>query len=151
MWQPLREITERLLIEYDWGKSFIAVNMVLKPLLDELFLVKYAKLFRLNGDDLMAEMLENLYLDTVQSKEWSLALTKLILELHPDNRLVVEETINEWYPLAYRAISGFAPAFEELSPIRVPFAQVLEDILEKYQSMLADIQITSLQEVGAKK
>lgn len=142
MWQPLREITERLLVEYDWGKSFIALNMVLKPLLDELILVKYAELFRLNEDDLMAEMLENLYLDTVKSKEWSIALTKLILEVHPDNRLVVEETIQQWYPLAYRAISGLAPAFEVLPPKRVPFAQVLEEVIAKYQSMLAEVQLT---------
>lgn len=139
MWQPLREITERLLIEYDWGKSFVALNLVLKPLLDEIILVKYAELFRLNDDDLMAEMLENLYMDSVKSKEWSIALTKLILELHPENRSVVEETINQWYPLAIRAVTALAPAFEVLPPKRVQFEQVLEDVLEKYRPMLAEI------------
>jgi toluene monooxygenase system protein E len=30
-WQPLRKSVEGLLITYDWGESFVALNLVLKP------------------------------------------------------------------------------------------------------------------------
>ncbi len=31
VWQPLREIVEKLLIVYDWGESFIVLNLLLSP------------------------------------------------------------------------------------------------------------------------
>ena len=37
LWQPLRIAIEKLLITYDWGESFVALNLVLKPLMDEVF------------------------------------------------------------------------------------------------------------------
>lgn len=141
MWQPLRNVIEQMLTEYDWGKSYIAVNVVLKPLLDELVLAKYAELFRLNNDELMAEMLENLYLDTVRSKEWSQVLNKLILELHPNNRSVVMETLSKWYPQVMEAISALAPAFESLPPKTMSFAEVLRDVTNKHNQLLEDSEL----------
>ena len=38
LWQPLREVVEKLLITYDWAESFVGLNLVLKPLVDELFM-----------------------------------------------------------------------------------------------------------------
>lgn len=141
MWQPLRKVIELMLTEFDWGKSFIALNLVLKPLLDELVSVKYAEVFRLNGDELMAEMLENLYLDTVRSKEWSQNLSKLILEVHPNNRGVLTETIAKWHPLVMEGITALAPAFEELPEIKMPFAEVLNDITNKYDLFLENSKL----------
>lgn len=37
-WQPLREGIEKLLTAYDWGESFVGLNLVLKPLVDQLFM-----------------------------------------------------------------------------------------------------------------
>jgi len=34
----LRLAIEKLLICYDWAESFVALNLVLKPLLDEVFM-----------------------------------------------------------------------------------------------------------------
>jgi toluene monooxygenase system protein E len=41
-WQPLRQFVERLLVTYDWGEAFVARNLVVKPMIDELFL-KHAR------------------------------------------------------------------------------------------------------------
>ena len=30
-WQPLREAVEKMLIAYDWGEAFVALNLVVKP------------------------------------------------------------------------------------------------------------------------
>ena len=38
LWQPLRLFVERLLVTYDWGEAFVALNLVLKPMIDNLFL-----------------------------------------------------------------------------------------------------------------
>jgi hypothetical protein len=44
VWQPLREIVEKLLIVYDWSESFVALNLLLKPMFDELFLKHFSDL-----------------------------------------------------------------------------------------------------------
>jgi len=42
LWQPLRIAIEKLLVCYDWGESFVGLNIVLKPLIDELFMTTLA-------------------------------------------------------------------------------------------------------------
>ena len=69
-------------------------------------------------------MLENLYLDTVRSKEWSQSLNKLILEVHTNNRSVVTETISKWHPMVLEAIAALAPAFESLPQKTMSFDEV---------------------------
>lgn len=142
IWQPLREAIEKLLIEYDFGKSFVGLNLVLKPLVDELVSVKYAELFRLNGDDLMSEMLENFYLDSVRSKNWSGALARFMIGLKPENKNIIQDTVNQYFPLAYRGVLALAPTFETLPPNKMEFEKVIENILEKYSSMLNELQLS---------
>ena len=49
-WQPLRQAIEKLLVAYDWGESFTEVNLVLKPLIDELFMKHLSDLALERGD-----------------------------------------------------------------------------------------------------
>ena len=41
-WQPLRRTIEKLLVTYDWGEALVALNVCVRPLVDELFLVGLA-------------------------------------------------------------------------------------------------------------
>src|SRR5262249_2008844 len=52
-WQPLRECVERLLVTYDWGESFVALNLVLKPMVDELFMKHTSDLALGHNDHLL--------------------------------------------------------------------------------------------------
>jgi toluene monooxygenase system protein E len=47
-WQPLREAVEKMLITYDWGEAFVALNLAVKPVFDEVFNVQLAELARAN-------------------------------------------------------------------------------------------------------
>ena len=38
IWQPLREVIETLLVTWDWGEALVALQFVLKPAFDELFM-----------------------------------------------------------------------------------------------------------------
>ena len=38
-WQPLRRALEALLVTWDWAEAFVALNLCLKPVVDELFMV----------------------------------------------------------------------------------------------------------------
>lgn len=142
MWQPLREVLERLLVEYDWGKSFVGTNLVLKPLFDELVLAEYSELFARNNSNLYAQVLENFYLDADRSREWSFSLADHLIDVDEENQEVMQEVINTWYPHAHHAIEAFEPAFELMPPETMSFDDVLHDIDTKYESLFEDVPLT---------
>jgi toluene monooxygenase system protein E len=141
MWQPLREAMEQLLVEYDWGKSFVGTNLVLKPLLDELVLAQYSELFEKNDSDLYAQVLDNFYLDTDRSRELAVSVADHVIEIDEENRNVMQETIDEWYPTCHRAIEAFEPAFESMPPETMSFENVLTEIDTKYESMFDELSL----------
>jgi len=142
LWQPFREALERLLVEYDWGKSFVGTNLVLKPLIDELVLAQYSELFERNDSDLYAQVLENFYLDADRSQEISVSVAEHVMEIDESNEETVQEIIDEWYPISHRAVEGFRPAFESLPPETMDFDAVLENIDAKYEALLDDTSLT---------
>lgn len=58
-WQPLRKAVESLLITYDWLDAFCSLNLVLKPLMREIFIRQFSKKALDHGDyhwcDLLSE------------------------------------------------------------------------------------------------
>ena len=72
-WQPVRQAIERLLVCYDWDQAFVGLNLVVKPVADELFLKVFADLAREHGDDFDALIAENLFLDAQRSRRWTIA------------------------------------------------------------------------------
>jgi len=73
-WQPLRELLENLLIAYDWGEAFVALNLAVKPAIDELVNTQLADLARLNGDEFVSNLLVALRGDSERSSDWTSAL-----------------------------------------------------------------------------
>lgn len=112
-WQPLREVVERLLVSYDWGEAFVALNVVLKPLFDELFMTRLALLARASGDDLLERVLCSLDEDCSWHRDWTRALVALALEDAGENREVMQGWVARWAPQATRAIGAFEPLFRE--------------------------------------
>lgn len=54
VWHPLREAVEKMLIAYDWGEAFAALNLVAKPIFDEIFNLQLDELVRAHEDILLA-------------------------------------------------------------------------------------------------
>jgi toluene monooxygenase system protein E len=105
-WQPLREAIERLLIAYDWGEAFAALNLTVKPLFDAVLNVQLAELARVHGDRLLALMLDDFALDSQRSGDWSAALVQYALTRRPANRELLEQWVEKWMLLAHRGIDG---------------------------------------------
>jgi toluene monooxygenase system protein E len=113
MWQPLREAVEKLLIAYDWAESFVGLNLVLKPLVDELFM-KYLSELALGQDDyLLGQIFYSLNEDCQWHRQWSESLVRMAIEDNIRNQETIQGWINRWYPLAARAVHAFAPLFED--------------------------------------
>jgi toluene monooxygenase system protein E len=111
-WQPLRQFVERLLITFDWGEAFVALNLVLKPMIDDLFLKHTSDLALSHNDHLLGQIFYSLSEDCQWHRPWSQALTQTAIEDTPANRHVIQTWINKWYPGALRAVDAFSSLFE---------------------------------------
>ncbi|BBX61468.1 hypothetical protein MSAS_06420 [Mycobacterium saskatchewanense] len=107
-WQPARELLERLLVAYDWGEAFTALNLVVKPTLDALFKEALPELAAAHSDGLTAALLRESRVDTTRSQDWSAALVRYSVAANPANRGVFVQWQNTWQPLADRAVDGLA-------------------------------------------
>ena len=111
-WQPLRQFVERLLVTYDWGEAFVALNLILKPLIDELFLKCTSELALGHNDHLLGQIFYSLNEDCEWHRQWSQVLTLTAIEDTPANRQIIQTWINKWYPHAVRAVYAFSALFE---------------------------------------
>jgi toluene monooxygenase system protein E len=112
LWQPFRMAIEKLLICYDWAESFVALNLVLKPLVDELFMNRFSELALREGDYLLGQIFYSLNEDCRWHREWTQALTRMLIEDNPHNSRTIQGWIEKWHPVAVRAVQAFAPVFD---------------------------------------
>ena len=108
LWQPMREVIERLLVTYDWAESFIGLNLVLKPLIDELFMKHLSDRALKDDDYLLGQILFSLNEDCQWHRQWSKALIETAMGDNARNRDMILGWIWQWYPLAIGAVQPFA-------------------------------------------
>jgi toluene monooxygenase system protein E len=113
-WQPAREALEKLLTAYDWGECFTAMNLVLRPTLDQILLRQLGNAARDHNDDLTWLLLGNLAADADRCTRWSLALARYAIEQRAGNRDVLLRWIARWTPRAEAAAAGLSRLFRPL-------------------------------------
>ena len=133
MWQPLRETIEKLLIAYDWAESFVGLNVVLKPLIDELFM-RYVGELALHEDDyLLGQIFYSLNQDCQWHRQWSESLVRVAIEDNVRNKDTIQAWIDRWYPLGARAVHTFAPLLDDtLKRIGKPLLPPMGEALDRY-------------------
>lgn len=117
MWQPLRRLIEELLVAYDWGECFAALNLVVKPFFDQCFLVYFGEAAARSGDPLLGRMLQSLNEDSLWHREWSAALVRRAVEEKEENRVVLGGWISRWAPRAREAVEPFVKLFAGRRPL----------------------------------
>jgi toluene monooxygenase system protein E len=133
LWQPLRIAIEKLLVCYDWAESFVGLNLVLKPLIDELFMNHFSDLALREGDYLLGQIFYSLNEDCRWHREWSQALTRMVIQDNSQNAGTIQGWIDKWHPIAARAVQAFAPVFEgNLEDARMPPLEGVAQKLDKY-------------------
>src|SRR5580704_2754154 len=140
-WQPLRFAIEKLLICYDWAESFVALNLVLKPLVDELFMNHFSDLALREGDYLLGRIFYSLNEDCRWHQAWSQALTRMVVEENSINSGIIQAWIEKWYPVAARCLQAFAPVFEgKLEDAQLPpFEGVTQKVDIYYRDFLSSM------------
>ncbi len=112
MWQPMRMAIEKLLVTYAWGETITALNLVLKPAFDALFLTQLACLAERSGDEILTKVLASLEEDTRWHREWMQAFVTFCITESPKNAMFVQSWIEKWVPICDAAIAPFLSLFE---------------------------------------
>jgi len=155
LWQPLREVVEKLLIAYDWAESFVGLNLVLKPLVDELFMKYLSDLALSEEDYLLGQIFYSLNEDCQWQRQWSGCLVRMTIEDDIRNGDTIQEWINRWYPLAARAVYTFSVLFEDtLKGNHTPPIQSIGESLHLYyrdhlRSMQLEVPSIHVMHTGA--
>jgi toluene monooxygenase system protein E len=147
LWQPLREAVEKLLVTYDWAESFVGLNLVLKPLVDELFM-RYLSDVALREDDyLLGQIFYSLNEDCQWHRQWSECLVRMVIEDNVRNRDTFQGWIDQWHPLAARALRPFISLLEDtLQQMKTPPPDSIEPAIDRhYRDYLRTINL----EVGS--
>jgi toluene monooxygenase system protein E len=133
LWQPLRIAIEKLLVCYDWAESFVGLNLVLKPLVDEVFMNYFSEVALREGDYLLGRVFYSLNEDCRWHREWSQALTRMVIQDNSHNTGTIQGWIDKWHPVAARALQAFAPLFEgKLQDAEMPPLEGVHQKMDKY-------------------
>lgn len=136
LWQPLRMAIEKLLVCYDWAESFVALNLVLKPMVDDLFMNHLSDLALREGDHLLGQVFYSLNEDCLWHRQWSQALTRMAIEDNSLNSATIQGWIEKWYPVAAGAVQALVPLFEgKLEDAHMP---PLEGVTQKIDKFYRD-------------
>ena len=111
-WQGFRELMEKLLIAYDWGETFTALNLVAKPAVDETFFRQFAHVSRGHGDTLFGLLAEAALRDSDRSRRWAAEFVHFMQEVD-GNQAHLEKWVEKWLPLANAGIDAFCSALPD--------------------------------------
>jgi toluene monooxygenase system protein E len=106
VWQGFRELLEKMLVAWDWGESFVALNLVAKLAFDEVTLRQLAHAASQNGDELLHLLCHSHRADVTRSRRWTAALLALMAE-NGENQAVIQGWLDHWVPLGDRAIRAY--------------------------------------------
>lgn len=107
-WQPIRSVMEQLLVTYDWGEALVALNLCLKPVVDELFNVRLSALAGARGDHLDAQWLLSFEDDAIWQRAWTSGLLRLIIDADPAARSAVDQWTRLWSARVASAVATLA-------------------------------------------
>jgi toluene monooxygenase system protein E len=95
-WQPMRAVIEQVLGTYDWGEAMVALNVCLKPVVDQLFNIRLSALAGASGDHLDAQWLLSFEDDAVWQRAWTTGLLRLLIDADAGARSAVARWTDHW-------------------------------------------------------
>jgi hypothetical protein len=101
--------------------------------MDEVFMNHLGVLALREGDYLLGQVFYSLNEDCRWHREWSQALTRMVIEDNFRNSGIIQGWIEKWYPFAACAVQAFAPLFEgTLEDAQTPPLQGVTQKIDKY-------------------
>lgn len=133
-WQPLRKTVEQLLVTYDFGEALVALNMVLKPSFDHVFLSGLARLGDQRGDAILGKICFSLAEDARWHREWSSALVEHAVADSRENAMLVVEWMERWREPVRAALTPLRQLETSPSTFSQSVAEALNELDEAVAS-----------------
>jgi propane monooxygenase small subunit len=151
-WQGVRENVERVINAKDWAETTFAANIILEPLVGELFRSQFAMRFApLHGDSLTGSVIG---VSEREFNERDLRYTKEMFrvmgedEVHgEENRQLMQEWLARWTPYSVAAAKGLAPIWSEPEVKPVSFEDSYDRVKSRFEEILSDLQLQLPEEV----
>lgn len=140
-WQPLRKVVEEMLIAYDWGEAFTALNLTVKPMLDALINDQLSALAAANGDQFLSQLLTEFNHDSRRSQDWSQALVAYSVDRDPALRSVFDGWLARWQPAAKEAVDALASLFAN-APNPLTSASISDNVARQYADFIDECGLT---------
>lgn len=151
IWQPVREIVERLTAIRDWLEATVAANLAFEPLVGELFRAGFVmNNAAANGDfvtpSVMGVAESDFDRDLAYTKELVTGLT------HDDkhgeeNRKLFSRWLSEPIAMSLRAAKSLAPIWSEAEHAPVSFEETLTRARERVREILREVDIPTPKEL----
>ena len=112
VWQGMRALCEKTLVVEDWFETFIAQDLVVDTLMQELFYVQFDQwLAEQGGQDIamLTEFMRDWYADT---SRWTDAIFKTVAAESEANRTLLSQWLHRWRG---RAAEALAPLASEMA------------------------------------
>ena len=106
----VRQLIEELLIVRDWGEAFAALNLCVKPALDELFLVELPRVAEGERDPLLGALCFSLMEDCRWHQAWAAALVRVAVTSRAENRDVLRDWTSCWWARLSDSLLELAPS-----------------------------------------
>jgi toluene monooxygenase system protein E len=135
-WQGARKALELSLIAYDWAECFSAINLVLRPSIEDVLNRQLGELARRNDDEQTWLFLSNLSLDSERCDRWSAALARFAIDGRSENRDVFRRWIDKWVPRADLAVAGLASLMCGLATNAAPQSEITLAARSRRESLL---------------
>src|SRR5215471_1094232 len=141
-WQGARKALELSLIAYDWAECFSAINLVLRPSIEDVLNRQLGELARRNDDEETWLLLSNLSRDSERCDRWSAALARFAIGGRSGNRDVFRRWIAKWAPRADSAVAGLANLMYGLTTSATSQSEIVSAARSRRDSLLrlADIE-----------
>ena len=143
LWQPTRELVERLTGTRDWAEQWFATAIVFEPLVGELFRSGFVmQVAALHGDFVTPTVMGAGESDAAREQRGARALFRMLAddaEHGAENRRIMQGWLEDWSGQATGAGRQLQPIWSQLSDKVVRFEDSLERSRTRQESLLADI------------
>jgi len=153
IWQPTRELVERLTGIRDWGEALFATTIVFEPLVGELFRSGFVmQAAAPQGDFVTPTIMGAGESDAAREQRGARALFQMLSEDEAHgaaNRETMQRWLAEWTPPAVAAMRQLQPIWSQVSEKIVRFDDSFERSHGRFETLLGHIGLETPKEVTA--
>lgn len=153
MWQPTRELVERLTAIGDWAESLFAANVVFESLVGVLFRSHLVmQIAARNGDYVTPTVVGAGENDYGRDLGYTRVLFRMLTAdaTHgAHNKEVMAGWLRRWVPLAVRAARELQPIWSQPQEKVVAFADSWRTASDGFRALLGDLDLTTPEELTA--